>query len=192
MIGEAMRQLAEWQQDGLKVDLSLNISTEDLLDPQLPARINKLLAQHALDPAQLTFEITESGVMLNPQVALQVLYGLRDCGVSLSVDDFGTGYSSLAQLKRMPVQELKIDQSFIRELNDMSEDAVIVRSTIEMSHSLGLKVVAEGVEHQRSFNLLKRWGCDVIQGYLISKPLTAQAFVVWLEQAPIQSAETVL
>ncbi|HCP56005.1 MAG TPA: hypothetical protein DIU04_14865, partial [Pseudomonas sp.] len=106
--------------------------------------------------------------------------------------DFGTGYSSLAQLKRMPVQELKIDQSFIRELNDMSEDAVIVRSTIEMSHSLGLKVVAEGVEHQRSFNLLKRWGCDVIQGYLISKPLTAQAFVAWLEQAPIQSAETVL
>ncbi|MAB98456.1 MAG: hypothetical protein CMK71_10360 [Pseudomonadaceae bacterium] len=192
VIGEAMRQLAEWQQDGLKVDLSLNISTEDLLDPHLPARINKLLAQHALDPAQLTFEITESGVMLNPQVALQVLYGLRDCGVSLSVDDFGTGYSSLAQLKRMPVQELKIDQSFIRELNDMSEDAVIVRSTIEMSHSLGLKVVAEGVEHERSFNLLKRWGCDVIQGYLISKPLTAQAFVAWLEQAPIQSAETVL
>ena len=131
---------------------------------------------------KLIFEITESGVMLNPEVALQVLHGLRDCGIGLSVDDFGTGYSSLTQLKRMPVQELKIDQSFIRDLDDASEDSVIVRSTIEMSHSLGLKVVAEGVEFERSLQLLGRWQCDTAQGYLISRPLAAQAFETWMAQ----------
>ena len=182
VIEEVMRQLCEWAGRGLHVQVSLNISTEDLLDPQLPGRVSKLLTDYHVSPEQLIFEITESGVMLNPEVALQVLHGLRDCGISLSVDDFGTGYSSLAQLKRMPVQELKIDQSFIRDLDDGSEDSVIVRSTIEMSHSLGLKVVAEGVEFERSLLLLTRWNCDTAQGYLISRPLTAKAFEAWMAQ----------
>jgi EAL domain-containing protein (putative c-di-GMP-specific phosphodiesterase class I) len=141
-----------------------------------------LLTTYQVPAEQLIFEVTESGVMLNPEVAMQVLQGLRACGISLSVDDFGTGYSSLTQLKRMPVQELKIDQSFIRDLDDDSEDSVIVRSTIEMSHSLGLKVVAEGVEYERSLHLLKRWQCDAVQGYLISRPLPAQAFATWMQQ----------
>jgi EAL domain-containing protein (putative c-di-GMP-specific phosphodiesterase class I) len=111
-----------------------------------------------------------------------VLHRLRDCGISLSVDDFGTGYSSLAHLKRLPVQELKIDQSFVRDLDETSEDAVIVRSTIEMSHNLGLKVVAEGVEYEHSLRLLERWQCDTAQGYLISRPLTAAAFEAWVKQ----------
>jgi len=182
VIEEVMRQLCEWAGRGLHVQVSLNISTEDLLDPQLPGRVSKLLTDYHVSPEQLIFEITESGVMLNPEVALQVLHGLRDCGISLSVDDFGTGYSSLAQLKRMPVQELKIDQSFIRDLDDGSEDSVIVRSTIEMSHSLGLKVVAEGVEFERSLLLLTRWNCDTAQGYLISRPLAAKAFEAWMAQ----------
>ena len=118
--------------------------------------------------------------MRDPEHSLKVLQGLRDMGVSLSVDDFGTGYSSLAHLKRLPVQELKIDQSFIRNLDEASEDAVIVRSTIEMSHSLGLKVVAEGVEYQHSLDLLKRWGCDTAQGYLIGRPMDAVAFEAWM------------
>lgn len=182
VIEESVRQLAQWSEAGLWVQLSLNISTDDLIDPQLPARVSRLLTAYQVPAEQLIFEITESGVMLNPEVALQVLQGLRACGISLSVDDFGTGYSSLAQLKRMPVQELKIDQSFIRDLDDDSEDSVIVRSTIEMSHSLGLKVVAEGVEYERSLHLLKRWQCDAVQGYLISRPLPAQAFATWMKQ----------
>ncbi|MBP8238140.1 MAG: bifunctional diguanylate cyclase/phosphodiesterase, partial [Pseudomonas sp.] len=182
VIEEVIRQLREWAGRGLRVQVSLNISTEDLLDPQLPARVRQLLDTYQVPAQQLIFEITESGVMLNPEVALQVLHGLRECGISLSVDDFGTGYSSLAQLKRMPVQELKIDQSFIRDLDDASEDAVIVRSTIEMSHSLGLKVVAEGVEFERSLQLLGRWQCDIAQGYLISRPLAAKAFETWMAQ----------
>jgi len=120
--------------------------------------------------------------MHDPEHSLTVLNGLRDCGISLSVDDFGTGYSSLAHLKRLPVQELKIDQSFVRNLDEASDDAVIVRSTIEMSHNLGLKVVAEGVEYPHSLDLLKRWQCDTAQGYLISRPLDARAFEAWLDQ----------
>nr|WP_288355679.1 EAL domain-containing protein [uncultured Pseudomonas sp.] len=186
VIEEGVRQLQEWRQRGLMVQLSLNISTDDLIDAELPSRVSQLLAHYQVPASQLIFEITESGVMLNPAVALQVLHGLRDKGIGLSVDDFGTGYSSLAQLKRMPVQELKIDQSFIRDLDDTSEDAVIVRSTIEMSHSLGLKVVAEGVELQRSLDLLDRWQCDSVQGYLISRPLAPQAFEAWM-QRPLTS-----
>ena len=182
VIEEALRQLQEWDGRGVWVQLSLNISTEDLLDVGLPARVGALLAQYRVAPEQLIFEITESGVMLDPERALRVLHGLRGCGIGLSVDDFGTGYSSLAQLKRMPVQELKIDQSFVRELDDHSEDSVIVRSTIEMSHSLGLKVVAEGVELAPSLSLLQRWHCDTAQGYLISRPLAAAAFEAWLAQ----------
>jgi diguanylate cyclase (GGDEF)-like protein len=182
VIEEVLRQLQEWSGRGLHMQVSLNISTADLIDPQLPARVSALLGEYRVPAEQLIFEITESGVMLNPELALQVLHGLRACGISLSVDDFGTGYSSLAQLKRMPVQELKIDQSFIRDLDDASEDAVIVRSTIEMSHSLGLKVVAEGVEFERSLQLLGRWQCDTAQGYLISRPLAAKALETWMAQ----------
>ncbi|MDO9624336.1 MAG: EAL domain-containing protein [Pseudomonas sp.] len=185
VIEESLRQLREWNGRGLHIQLSLNISTEDLVDPKLPTRVGQLLARYQVPGEQLIFEITESGVMVNPTLALQVLHDLRDLGISLSVDDFGTGYSSLTQLKRMPVQELKIDQSFIRDLDDDSEDAVIVRSTIDMSHSLGLKVVAEGVELACSLRLLERWQCDAAQGYLISRPLPAAAFEAWIAQ-PLQ------
>jgi len=123
--------------------------------------------------------------MREPEQSLKVLNRLRDFGISLSVDDFGTGYSSLAHLKRLPVQELKIDQSFVRDLDETSEDAVIVRSTIEMSHNLGLKVVAEGVEYEHSLRLLERWHCDTAQGYLISRPLNAIAFEAWIAQAQL-------
>ncbi|KFE44654.1 putative bifunctional diguanylate cyclase/phosphodiesterase [Pseudomonas congelans] len=180
VIEEAMRQLAEWRQRGLVLQVSVNISANDLLGDDLVGYVVKLLKQYAVPAEQLLFEITESAVMSEPEKALIVLHRLRDCGISLSIDDFGTGYSSLAHLKRLPVQELKIDQSFVRNLDETSEDAVIVRSTIEMSHNLGLKVVAEGVEYQHSLDLLRRWHCDTAQGYLISRPLTASAFEAWI------------
>ncbi|MBD9416097.1 EAL domain-containing protein [Pseudomonas sp. PDM16] len=182
VIGEAMRQLREWNDRGVNMQVSLNISAEDLADLGLAARVEEQLVAQGLAAEQLVFEITESAMMRDQQLALEVLHRLRACGIQLSVDDFGTGYSSLAQLKRMPVQELKIDQSFIRELGEHSEDAVIVRSTIEMSHSLGLKVVVEGVEHASTLELLARWGCDTAQGYLIGKPMPAAAFEDWLRQ----------
>ncbi|MBS7421436.1 EAL domain-containing protein [Pseudomonas syringae] len=180
VIEEAMRQLAEWRKRGLVLQVSVNISADDLLGDDLVGYVVKLLKQYAIPAEQLLFEITESAVMSEPEKALIVLHRLRDCGISLSIDDFGTGYSSLAHLKRLPVQELKIDQSFVRNLDETSEDAVIVRSTIEMSHNLGLKVVAEGVEYQHSLDLLRRWHCDTAQGYLISRPLTASAFEAWI------------
>lgn len=179
VIEEALRQLQAWAERGLCLQLSLNISADDLLDRQLAVRVGQLLQHFTVPAEQLIFEITESAVMGNPEQALLILQQLRDLGISLSVDDFGTGYSSLSQLKRMPVQELKIDQSFIRDLDETSEDAVIVRSTIDMSHSLGLKVVAEGVEYEPSLRLLERWGCDTVQGYFISRPLNAEAFEHW-------------
>ncbi|MCD5995137.1 EAL domain-containing protein [Pseudomonas sp. CDFA 602] len=185
VIEEAMRQLAEWRQRGLVLQVSVNISADDLLGDDLAGFVMQLLKRYNLPAEQLVFEITESAVMSEPEKALVVLHRLRDCGISLSVDDFGTGYSSLAHLKRLPVQELKIDQSFVRNLDKTSEDAVIVRSTIEMSHNLGLKVVAEGVEYQHSLDLLQRWHCDTAQGYLISRPLAASAFEAWMAKTQV-------
>ena len=187
VIEEAIRQLAEWEVRGLQMQLSVNISVDDLADDGLALRVTELLAHYRVSARQLIFEITESAIMHNPAQALSVLEQLRGCGISLSVDDFGTGYSSLAQLQRLPVQELKIDQSFVRNLNSTSGDGVIVRSTIEMSHNLGLKVVAEGVEFEPSLKLLKLWKCDTAQGYLISRPLNAMAFEMWMrrERLPV-------
>ena len=180
VIEEGIRQLSAWNRKGLHMQLSLNISAEDLHGENLLMTVERLLKRYQLSAEQLIFEITESTAMRDPEHSLSVLEKLRDGGISLSVDDFGTGYSSLAHLKRLPVQELKIDQSFIRNLDETSEDAVIVRSTIEMSHNLGLKVVAEGVEYQHTLELLERWHCDTAQGYLISRPMDAVAFEAWV------------
>ena len=180
VIEEGIRQLSAWNRKDLHMQLSLNISAEDLHGENLLMTVERLLKRYQLSAEQLIFEITESTAMRDPEHSLNVLEKLRDGGISLSVDDFGTGYSSLAHLKRLPVQELKIDQSFIRNLDETSEDAVIVRSTIEMSHNLGLKVVAEGVEYQHTLELLERWHCDTAQGYLISRPMDAVAFEAWV------------
>lgn len=185
VIEEALRQLAEWARRGLVLQLSVNISADDLVDSNLADRVSALLKLHRVPAEQLIFEITESAIMREPEQSLKVLNRLREFGISLSVDDFGTGYSSLAHLKRLPVQELKIDQSFVRDLDETSEDAVIVRSTIEMSHNLGLKVVAEGVEYEHSLRLLERWQCDTAQGYLISRPLNAVAFEAWIARSQL-------
>lgn len=184
VIEAVLRQLHAWNGRGLYLEVSLNISAEDLVSLTLEQRLGELLQRYLVPSDQLVFEITESAVMREPERALAMLHRLRALGIRLSVDDFGTGYSSLAQLRRMPVQELKIDQSFIRELDDTCGDAVIVRSTIDMSHALGLKVVAEGVEHGETRDLLRAWGCDTLQGYFFSRPLAPDAFEAWLRQQP--------
>lgn len=182
VIQAAIRQLALWQTQGREVKVSLNVSAVDLTDTQLPERVIRWLDDAGVSARQLTFEITESAIMADPEAAIALLKRLSILGIRLSVDDYGTGQASLAHLKRLPVDELKIDQSFIRELEPGNDDAVIVRSTIEMGHNLGLEVVAEGVEEGRTLALLRSWGCDVIQGYYISRPVPAGEFEAWMER----------
>jgi EAL domain-containing protein (putative c-di-GMP-specific phosphodiesterase class I) len=146
----------------------------------LPTHISGLLSESALSPSCLVLEITESAIMKDPGHALKILRELKSRGVALAIDDFGTGYSSLAHLKRLPVDELKIDKSFMLNLNPESDDLVIVRSTIELGHNMGLKVVAEGVESAEAWRLLKSLGCDMAQGYFMSPPLPDDQFKSWI------------
>ncbi|WP_372096905.1 EAL domain-containing protein [Tistrella mobilis] len=179
VIREAVHRMRSWRLAGLDIGLSVNISALDLDDPDLVGFVGRSLEAEGIAGGRLTLEVTESAIMTDPDRSRAVLEGLRLSGVTISVDDFGTGYSSLAHLKRLPVQELKIDQSFIRDLSAASEDAVIVRSTIGMSHNLGLSVVAEGVESEEILTLLGSWGCDVAQGYAIARPMDAADFERW-------------
>lgn len=180
VIERAARQLRDWDDRGIDIRLSINLSALDLLNNTLPQTIEQSLKRYGVPNSRLVLEITESAVMRDPETSLNLLGRLRVAGFRLSIDDFGTGYSSLAQLKRLHVDELKIDKSFIMDLSEESGDAVIVKSTIDLAHSMGLKVVAEGIETTEGWAALKRYGCETGQGYLISKPLDAAAFEHWL------------
>lgn len=171
---------AQLDQKGLTLKLAVNLSTRDLMDPELPNKISQLIDRHHLTPARLVLEITESAIMDDPQRALQTLERLHALGVKLSIDDFGTGYSSLAYLKRLPVDELKIDQSFVKHMETDLDDAKIVRSTIDLAHNLGLSVVAEGVETAKAWKLLAGLNCDEAQGYFIAKPMPSDELIEWL------------
>jgi diguanylate cyclase (GGDEF)-like protein len=184
----AIRQCRAWQAKSIDVCVAVNLSTRDLLDEHLPEIILRHLDENDVSPARLQLEITESALMRDPKYSLEVLSRLRDAGIRLSIDDFGTGYSSLAQLKRLPVHELKIDKSFILHLSRDTEDAVIVHSTIELAHTMGLEVVAEGVETRDGLKLLQEYRCDQAQGYLISKPLAAGAFAEWMSASDKRNA----
>ena len=181
VIRKAIAQCAEWRRDGLDLAVAVNLSALDLFDSELPTFISGLLADAGLPPASVVLEITESAVMKDAAFAQKMLADLKRRGVCLAIDDFGTGYSSLAHLKRLPVDELKIDKSFVLNLSETAtDDLVIVRSTIELGHNMGLVVIAEGVETAESWEILKRLGCDMAQGYLLSKPLPAAPFREWL------------
>lgn len=178
----AATQLAgQWLRQGLAMQLSVNVSTTDLLNPELVESLRQAIAAAGIPPAQLCLEITESGFMSDPDYALKVLHQLHDMGLKLSIDDFGTGYSSLAYLKKLPVSELKIDRAFVMHMLDDADDAVIVRSTIDLGHNLGLSVVAEGVENADMLQMLQQLGCDQAQGYHLSKPMPAADFPAWLQ-----------
>jgi len=182
VVAHVIRQIDEWRAAGLQIRVSVNISTRDLLGTELVPEVMREMARGRTPPELLCFEITESGVMEDPTRALATLDRLHALGIRLSVDDFGTGYSSLAYLKKLPVQELKIDRSFVMHMADDSDDATLVRTTIELGHNLGLEVVAEGIEDEAALALLRQFGCDQAQGYLIAKPMPADRFVQWLAE----------
>ena len=179
VLDAALRQCSAWRRQGLDIPVAVNLSMRDLHDRELPADLEHMLARWDADPACLLLEITEGGLMADPSRARETALRLSETGVQLAIDDFGTGYSSLVYLKRIPVTELKIDRSFVRDMTSNDEDATIVRSTIAMAHDLGLSVVAEGVETESTLRMLARLGCDVAQGYHISPPLPAPEFAAW-------------
>lgn len=181
MLSEASRYAALWQKEGLDITLAVNLSARDLIDIELPNKLKEILTKHGLLANSLSLEITESSIMDDPARALETVERLAQMGISLSIDDFGTGYSSLAYLKRLPVNELKIDKSFVINLEHNQNDATIVKSTIELGHNLGLKVVAEGIENKQSWDILKSMGCDYGQGYFMSKPMNANKMLEWVK-----------
>jgi len=182
-LAAAIRQMAAWRREGIDIDVAVNLSAPDLLDAQLGDEILQTLRRHGVAPTRLVLEITEGAVIRDPALAVRNMQLLRIAGVRFSLDDFGTGYSSLSQLSRLPLDELKIDRSFIIQAHERRDDVTIIMSTIELAHNMGLKVVAEGVETQEAWNLLRRLGCDLAQGYLISHPLSAADIVTFIRQA---------
>ena len=167
----AIRQCGEWQRQGHAIKVAVNLSAHDLADRTLPFTVARLLKKYQVSPALVALEVTESAVMKNPELAIAVLDELRRMQLTLSIDDYGTGYSSMSYLKKLPVHELKIDRSFVLNLASSPQDQILVRSTIEMAHSLGLTVTAEGVEDAASADVLRGFGCDMAQGYYFSRPL---------------------
>ncbi len=180
MLERGVSTLKQIHQRGYHLGLSVNLSTHDLLDTRLAARVDDHLRANDVDPAMLTLEITESSLLIDAPRARATINQLHDVGVHLSIDDFGTGYSSLSYLRRLPVGELKVDQSFVANVLLDEQDEVIVRSTIDLGHNLGLVVVAEGVENNEVLERLRVFGCDVAQGFCISRPLTPNHFMSWL------------
>ncbi len=183
VLGSALMQLAQWHREGWpELALNVNVSTRDLMQPDFPAQVERALRHAGVAARHLCLEVTESAIMDDPLLAMDCLQALHRMGVRLAIDDFGTGYSSLAYLKKLPVQELKIDRSFISGLDRDEADVTIVRSTIDMAHHMGLSVVAEGIETEAVSQRLRAFGCDQAQGYLYSRPLPASDFMDWLRQ----------
>jgi diguanylate cyclase (GGDEF)-like protein len=188
VLSEALRQCRKWQLEGLDLCVGVNLSARSLLDVHLPDTVADLLRRWEVPPSLLELEITESTILADPIRAMHVLSRLGEMGVRLAIDDFGTGYSSLSYLKRLPVDEIKIDKSFILGMGDDDNDAVIVRSTIDLGRNLGLKVVAEGVETPAAWRRLLHLGCDVAQGDYLSRPVPAEELTAWLHTGRLSPA----
>lgn len=184
VLDAAMAQAGEWRAAGLKITTAVNLSVRNLIDAALPEDVQRAIDRWDMSPEDLTFEITESAMMMDPARTREVLKKLDGMGIKLAVDDFGTGHSSLAYLKQLPVKELKIDRSFVIDMDDEESAGVIVRSTIDLAHNLGMTVVAEGVEKESSAEYLAILGCEVAQGYLFSPALTADGVAVMAAQGP--------
>jgi diguanylate cyclase (GGDEF)-like protein len=180
VMAHAIAQCAAWRSDDLAMNVSINISARDLVDLELPERVESLLRKYGCAAQWITLEITESAILDDPDHAIDNLRRLHSLGCRLAIDDYGTGYSSLAYLRRLPVHELKIDKTFILGMARDSSDAVIVRSTIDLAHHMGLMVVAEGVEDEATVERLRGLSCDMVQGYLLSRPIAAEDIAAWM------------
>ncbi|WP_429205740.1 sensor domain-containing phosphodiesterase [Massilia sp. UYP11] len=180
VLGAAMRQMAAWRHDGVTLQVAVNVSAVNLEEPDFCDRVLKRLVRHGLAPSNLAIELTESALMRNPKVAQATLERLAHAGVQLAIDDFGTGYSSLSYLQSLPANVVKIDQSFMRNLAHDERRRALVGTMIKLSHDLGHKVVAEGVETVEVEDFLRAAGCDEVQGYLHARPLAPGALATWL------------
>lgn len=181
VIRQAFTDCAKWHKEGKDLKISINLSAKDIHDPELPDLIAGMQAATHIKPEWIILEITESSIMTDPEQALETIQRLHNMGYKISIDDFGTGYSSLAYLKKMALTELKIDRSFVQDILDSDNDAVIVNATINLAHNLGLQVVAEGVESADIMSKLHNYGCDIAQGYFLNKPQSVENFNTWLK-----------
>ncbi|HET6868696.1 MAG TPA: bifunctional diguanylate cyclase/phosphodiesterase [Solirubrobacteraceae bacterium] len=187
-----LRDLRTWTNQGRHLSLSLNVSVRSLLDRRFPEEVQRLLEEHRVDGHALTLELTESSLMVDPELAKRTMRQLAELGVSVAIDDFGTGYSSLAYLTDLPIGELKIDKSFVRAMSSDSRNAIVVRSTIELAHNLGLRTVAEGIEDAFTFERLRALGCELAQGFHMSEPLPAAGLLNWWDVHAEQDADASL
>jgi diguanylate cyclase (GGDEF)-like protein len=187
---KAIGQCAAWRAQGIELAVSVNVSARELIQSALPETFQGLLDKHGVAPEWIWIEITESAIMDDPNHAIETLDRLHALGIRLSIDDFGTGYSSLSYLKRMPVDELKIDKSFVMGMSQHKDDETIVRSTIDLGHNMGLKVVAEGVENEEMLERLRALRCDLVQGYHLSRPLPPAKLEAWLDAWQTTSQHT--
>ena len=180
VINESCRQLHAWQQDGLWLSVAVNLSVHQLREPRLAGRIEGAMARHGIDPTQLLCEITESGAMEDYHSVQRSFDDLARLGVYLSIDDFGTGYSSLAYLRKLPARQIKIDRSFMADLEWSPDSLAVVDAVVRLAHAMGLKVVAEGVETEGQHEILRNLGCDELQGYLFARPMAPEAIPGWV------------
>ncbi|TDX97764.1 putative bifunctional diguanylate cyclase/phosphodiesterase [Thiohalophilus thiocyanatoxydans] len=185
----AIQQMAQWRDDNIELRMSVNLTVYDIQDVLLPDKLRSLIERYRINPARLVLEITESSVMTDSHSVRVVIEQLHEMGVTLAIDDFGTGYSSLAYLKQIPADEIKIDKSFVRDMTRDDNDAVIVRTTIDLAHNMGRQVIAEGVEDREAYDLLEILRCDLAQGYYICKPLPEPELRQWL--ARTRSGDTI-
>lgn len=186
----AERQCSQWCDRGYVVPFSVNLSPTNLYDNELIPLVSRLIKNGRFSDGMLEFEITENAVMEDPDKALQTMNKLNELGVSFAIDDFGTGLSSFTYLRKFPVNNLKIDRAFIQDVDENDKDAVLLRSMINLGHGLGCVVTAEGVEEQESYEKLKSFGCDHVQGYLVCKPMAADDFVMWMDSSGWLSADS--
>jgi len=180
VVDAALAWVGNWHRQGRELTVSVNLSPRSLHDAELPSRVSRTLSQNNVPASALMLEITESAIIIDADRAMKVVTELSDMGVGIAIDDFGTGYSSLAYLRRLPADEIKIDKSFVLNMDENADDASIVRSVIDLAKNLGKTVVAEGIESADVWHILRGMACDAGQGYHISRPVPADQFDAWL------------
>jgi EAL domain-containing protein (putative c-di-GMP-specific phosphodiesterase class I) len=179
VIDHALQEWLHWMGQGHECGIAINVSARNLLDGEFAASLDDALRRHGVDPGRVELELTESALISDPERVRATLARIREIGARVAVDDFGTGYSSLDSLKRLPITTLKVDRSFVHGMAHDENQAIIVHSTINLAHNLGMRVVAEGVEDQETLDLLEILGCDCAQGYFIARPQPADSLAQW-------------